>query len=411
MKLSGKAERSFKISPYRQKRVNAIMSISRHNYETFFLLYVDKELSAAERNAVDVFVQDNPDLKMELNLLQQTIVKADNIVLHKKDWLYKEEEITALQENLLLYADDELNVTDKNAVEALLNTNTTANAEWDVLQLTKLQPDMAVVFEDKQLLYRKEGGRVVGFKWWRVAAAAVLLGFGLWGGVSVYKNSFKTTSGSEVVVVENKTNSATDKTDWPAVNQKQNTAVVENATAENNTATTSQQKNVSPDKNIKSAVENINNQTAITPQQNITVQNNSNKKPYNNLPKTSLQNINSNKSNEVTSTNVSSENNNSIKVSGSNEAVVKINPKANKTNVEDLNIGKTNENNTAIQVVNTDNNADGENNARYLNVDNNKEKRSALAGFIRKAKRVLERTTNVKTGDGVKIAGFEIALK
>ena len=64
-----------------------------------------------------------------------------------------------------------------------------------------------------------------------------------------------------------------------------------------------------------------------------------------------------------------------------------------------------------MQVVNTNNAADGENNNRYLNVDDSKEKRSALGGFIRKAKRVLERTTNVKTGEGIKIAGFEIALK
>ena len=61
------------------------------------------------------------------------------------------------------------------------------------------------------------------------------------------------------------------------------------------------------------------------------------------------------------------------------------------------------------QVVNK--NGDGENTNRYLDVDNDKEKRTALGGFLRKAKRVLERTTNVKPGDGVKIAGFEISLK
>ena len=66
------------------------MNINRHNYEAFFLLYVDKELSTADRKAVDVFVKENPDLQMELWALQQTVVKADDIVLDKKDWLYME---------------------------------------------------------------------------------------------------------------------------------------------------------------------------------------------------------------------------------------------------------------------------------------------------------------------------------
>ncbi len=141
------------------------MNINRHNYEEFFLLYVDKELSAAERKAVDVFVKQNPDLKMELELLQQTVIKADDIVLDKKNWLYMEEDISALQENLLLYADGELSFSEKKSVEALLATDKTAQAEWGILHQTKLQPDMAVVFTDKKSLYKKEPGIVIAFNW------------------------------------------------------------------------------------------------------------------------------------------------------------------------------------------------------------------------------------------------------
>jgi hypothetical protein len=387
------------------------MNITRHNYEEFFLLYVDKELSAAERKAVDVFVQENPDLQIELDLLQQTIVSADNIVLHRKYWLYKEEEITVLQENLLSYADDELSTADKMAVELLLNTNAAAKAEWSVLQQTKLQPDMAVVFENKQLLYRKEGGKVVGFKWWRVAAAALLLGLGFWAGISVHKNNFQKTNDTDELVNENKIKPAQEKRDVPVSNKKETVATLQNETAESPAATTAKPKNIGPDKSVKIPVEKINNQSTITPKQNTTAQNGSNKKPDNNLPKSSLQIINSNGSNEIIVQNVSPSNSNSNRVSGSNDAIAKINPKENKIKVEDVNVSKTDPNITAIPIVNTDKTAEGENNYRYLNVGNNKEKRSALAGFIRKAKRVLERTTNVKTGEGLKIAGFEIALK
>jgi len=391
------------------------MNINRHNYEEFFLLYVDKELSAADRKAVEVFVQENPDLQMELALLQQTVVNADDIVLHKKDWLYMEEDISALQENLLLYADDELNSTDKNAVQLLLNTSASAKAEWDILKQTKLQPDMEVVFEDKALLYRKEAGKVVGFRWWRVAAAAVLLGFGLWTGVSVYQNSSQKGGGSEVAVKENKIEMQQGKTETVA-DPKQMVSTVENAAAENSTASTDQQtntkiqageRNTIPDEKLNSAEK----QSNTASNQAVTLQSNNSKRPDNNLPKPYFEKNNNGSSNKTIASNVQSENDNNIRVSGSNDAVVKINPKENRTVVTDPDNSTTNTNLTAIQVVNTNTNDEGDNNSRYLNVDDSKGKRSALGGFIRKAKRVLERTTNVKTGEGIKIAGFEIALK
>lgn len=388
------------------------MNITRHNYETFFLLYVDKELSAADRKAVDVFVQENPDLQMELSLLQQTVVNADDVVLDKKDWLFMEEDISALQENLLLYADNELTASDKNAVDSLLTSDKKALTEWNILQQTKLQPDMAVVFADKQSLYRKEDTRVVGFKWWRAAAAAVLLGFGLWTGVSVYKNNKTTKTGTEELANSKKTPPGQIKNNPDSGNTTVANQPDEKSATENVPLTTTKKNNYDQvTENIKSAVEKSNNQNAVSSKENITVQKSANKKPDNNLPKPALQNINNDGSNEVTRLNVLPSNNNSSRVSGNNDAVVKITPKENKTVVEDINNSKTDPTITALQGVNTNKTADVENNNRYLNVDAGKQKRTALGGFLRKAKRVLERTTNVNTGEGIKIAGFEIALK
>jgi hypothetical protein len=391
------------------------MNINRHNYEEFFLLYVDKELSAAESKAVDVFVQENPDLQMELALLQQTIVKADDFVLDKKDWLYMEEEITALQENLLLYADDELTPVDKRSVETLLKTDKAALDEWNILQQVKLQPDTTVVFGDRQSLYRTEGGRVVGFKWWRAAAAAILLGFGIWGGISVYKNSFKATANSGDFANESKTQPKQIKTDIQENTEAVKMPAAEKSSTENIANTSDEKNNRTPAiENIKPAVADINRQKTLTSKENVAAQNSNNKKPDNNLPQSYLQNINRNESNETKAASVIPENN-SNRVSGNNNAVVRTtgsNEKITNTVVPGLNKISTTDPATtaAIQVVNNKT-SDEDNNNRYLDVDDDKGKRTALGGFLRKAKRVLERTTNVKTGDGIKIAGFEIALK
>jgi hypothetical protein len=390
------------------------MKINRHNYEEFFLLYVDNELSAAGKKAVDVFVKENPDLRAELLALQQTIITPENIGLDKKDWLYVQEDITALQEDLLLYADDELMPADKNSVEFLLATDKAAQAEWSVLQQTKLQPDMAVVFADKRSLYRKETGRVVGFRWGRVAAAAIFVGLALWTGVTVYQNNNKTTTGSGELATDTKTGKEQIKTVVPGNTATVTTQPGENSATENITSTSTQQNNEGNIiESIGPGVEKRIDQNIVDPKENTSVQNttvqNNNKTPDNNLPKPALQNFNRIESNETKVVAVLNENN-SKRVSGNNDAVVKTNPKESPVNANNNTNTDPDNNVTALQVVNNKTSEEEDNN-RYLNVDDDKGKRTALGGFLRKAKRVLERTANVKTGEGVKIAGFEIALK
>lgn len=385
------------------------MNINRHNYEEFFLLYVDNELSAADKKAVDVFVQENPDLQGELLLLQETVAKADDVVLEKKDWLFMEEGVSALQENLLLYADGELSPSEIKTVEALLATDRSAKAELNILQQTKLQPDTSVVFADKQSLYRTEGGRVVGFKWWRVAAAAVLLGLVVWTGVTVYNNNTKTIPVTEGVVKRDNTNPEKIQNEIPVNTNTPGTNQAETTTPQNTTAAV--QKNaVQPlTQNNKQPVQKTVKQNTIEQKDNVAVQE-KNQKPGNNLPRPYFENINRAASNEVVRNNVIPENDNGINGSGINNAIIKINPNEKIANpvLADINKSDTDPIATAIPAVNK---TGGENNNRYLDIDESKGKRTMLGGLIRKAKRMVERTTNIKTGDGLKVAGFEIALK
>lgn len=388
------------------------MQITRHNYENFFLLYVDNELSAADRKAVDVFVQVNPDLRIELEALQQTVVKADDIILDKKDWLYREEEITALQESLLLYADDELTAAEKQPVELLLATDETAKNEWSILSKTKLKPDMAVVFPDKKLLYRHEGGRVVGFNWRRVAAAAVLLGIVTWVGVSVYKNKFITPVKNEVLAGNSKEHTLPSQKETTTANnssakntgeQNDETKEMIVANVQKNTVTLS---TGNDNTNVKT-VEHKNYQPA---NESMMAQVKEKNKNDNNLPKPNFENINNTGSNQSITANVTPVNNYASRVSGNNAAVVRKTAEEGITGSIASNDNRNNTPPNIIAVANKETNNEATGNS-YLDVDNDKSKRTSLGGFLRKAKRIIERTTKVNTGDGIKVAGFEIALK
>lgn len=163
------------------------MNIDRHNYESFFLLYTDNELDAAGRKAVEDFVRQNPDLEKELALLQQSVFPADEeVTFDGKQDLFRSEGRGIHTGNyeafFLAYADDELGNEEKSTVEAFVYHHPQYQGELELLQAVRMDPDTSIVFSDKQSLYRSEkDDRVVPFRWWRLAAAALaLLALGLW---------------------------------------------------------------------------------------------------------------------------------------------------------------------------------------------------------------------------------------
>jgi hypothetical protein len=56
------------------------MKIDRHNYEECFILYWDNELTASQKQAIEHFVKENTDLQEEFDLLGDTRFTPDNKV-------------------------------------------------------------------------------------------------------------------------------------------------------------------------------------------------------------------------------------------------------------------------------------------------------------------------------------------
>ncbi|MEO5562591.1 MAG: hypothetical protein ABIR18_04130 [Chitinophagaceae bacterium] len=180
------------------------MIINRHNYEEFFILYLDNELSREDRSRVELFAQQHPDLQEELVMLQQSRLEVDTtIVFEGKESLMKTTAqgfITPVnyQEWLVLYIDNELTAEQRTAVESYAAANPSVKKELELFQQTKLQPAENIFFLNKESLYREEETtrRVIGMRWWQVAAAVLLLLGMTIGGVLIYSN--KTVPGTLV---------------------------------------------------------------------------------------------------------------------------------------------------------------------------------------------------------------------
>ncbi len=74
------------------------MMINENNYETYFMSYIDNELNAAERAAVEAFVLTEPKYAEELALFEKTKLQApsiEQIEMEDKIFLYRFPEMQA----------------------------------------------------------------------------------------------------------------------------------------------------------------------------------------------------------------------------------------------------------------------------------------------------------------------------
>ena len=373
------------------------MNITRDNYETFFLLYTDNELSVAERKVVDNFVHSNLDLEEELMMLQQSVCKPDTVLFDGKPQLFKSESgASLLQEKLLCYLDKEVSIHESNEINQQLKEDVALQQEWALLQHTKLFPEN-IIFSNKASLYRKEGGKIIAFPWKRLAIAAALTGVAAWGLVNMLNkegNGNKgrtlvenTTAPTRIIVTPEKITHPTINHQPSTINQELSDALL---------ATTQQQGNASATTPVATNV------TKIQAPIKVKEESNNEKAPM----VAALPHRNNNKV-------ISSEN---LNINGSNNTIT-ANVKPPKQPVTNGNndIGITSiEQGPANVYVSTAAFIESgeENNNRVLFMDEERIKKTKLGGIFKKVKRVFERNTNINTGGNhLKVANLEFAIQ
>jgi anti-sigma factor RsiW len=386
--------------------------ITRHNYEEYFILYLDNELSSEQRRSVEEFTQLHPDLKEELELLQQTKFTPDEQVIfgQKEELLFSGTSsfitISNYEEWLVAYIDNELTPEQRKAVEAFADQHITVQKELELLQQTRLQPE-AIVFPDKESLYRKEE-KVRPIVWWRIAAAAVLfIGIGTTAVVLLNNKNGNETTGQGTVATTDGTKQAAKET--PVVTGPvNNNQTTDPALADNTPSTTVDP--VNPGNNNATAAQK--NKTVI-PEERKELQDNlpaiKNKpeevfavikedKPTNNLPQP-LYNPNViNKPDNAVDANTAytaSNDNKEAQQQIPNNSVVTTTPP-----------------DTYNQQ--TDAKANPEVTDDIMYASNNNGKKGKLRGFLRKVTRTFEKRTNISATDDEErllVGGLAIRLK
>lgn len=162
--------------------MSVIINIS--NYEEFLLSAVDGELNGEEMAALEVFMQQHPDVRKELELLQGLKLQPDGgMKFGNREMLYRNTEGLSVNNYggfLLDYVDNELSMSERTELDALIRQHPHIQKDLMLLQASKLSPDLSVTFGDKASLYRNNQRTRVRPIWGWSAAAAVVVGLSIW---------------------------------------------------------------------------------------------------------------------------------------------------------------------------------------------------------------------------------------
>jgi hypothetical protein len=376
------------------------MNINLHNYETFFLMYVDNELLAAEREMVEAFVGMYPYLREELELLQDTVLQMEDDMTIDKTSLLKS---AAVEEWMLLHVDNELTGDAKDKLLQHIQSNESLQKDWKLLQQTKLDSQEVCVFEDKALLYRKEKSKLIRFAYVRWAAAAALIAAGFFVGV----NMLNKPKGAEVAVQPtlpkttadnaNKNASPTELVNTAKGDKTNEGQTVPNENSNQATDISDQQKQLAsskeeaPFKSIKKSV--ISEEPTPQKMEYASFEKNKNKLP----------------DNKAIVRNTVGGNEQLLNTAGTQDLSINLKEKPEqRTGIKPV-INTSKEGNTMVMAslnANTD-----DNNDHIFLMDEDDVNRSKAGAFFKRLKRTVARTAGVKPGSSLKIAGLEFAVK
>lgn len=138
------------------------MKINQQNYETYFVRYLDNELSMDEVAEVQLFLQLHPELKNDLEAFRSTILQPDEQqVFPVKSLLKHSVHAGNYDEYFARWIENDLSPAEIAEVNAFLQEHPGYHKQLKAYKSTILAADTSIVFPDKPALKKKEPGAVI----------------------------------------------------------------------------------------------------------------------------------------------------------------------------------------------------------------------------------------------------------
>lgn len=154
--------------------------INRNNYETFFLDYLEGNLSASEKEDLFSFLSVNPELKKELE--EAEIVTLNNTKEHyenkedlKKIYFDTEVSLRNFDHFSIASIEGDLNESQQKRLDIFIEENPILLKDFTLYKRVKLEADKSIVFFGKGSLKKNVSGRMVLLKRFSVAASLLLV--------------------------------------------------------------------------------------------------------------------------------------------------------------------------------------------------------------------------------------------
>lgn len=148
------------------------MKITRENYEVFLIDYIDGNLAEESTQDLELFLESNPDIKEEMEGLQNYCLTEEEVEFpHKNDLLYTEYGVNETDRLLVGELERDLSQEEEVRLAELKKNRPELERDAKLFSFTKLKADLSVRFGPKENLKRKQ----ITMSFWSYAAAASVI--------------------------------------------------------------------------------------------------------------------------------------------------------------------------------------------------------------------------------------------